>query len=67
MHVSFTFIRDFLCYSFTRVTGLKIEELGETSIASTISYLDNSFVYVGSSYGDSQVYMSFYFRILVSS
>lgn len=38
-----------------RVTGLKIELLGETSIASTISYLDNAFVYVGSSYGDSQV------------
>ncbi|KAI3740323.1 hypothetical protein L2E82_30751 [Cichorium intybus] len=28
---------------------------GETSIASTISYLDNAFVYVGSSYGDSQM------------
>eukprot|EP00256_Glycine_max_P062141 XP_014631544.1 DNA damage-binding protein 1b [Glycine max] len=38
-----------------KVTGLKIEPLGETSIASTISYLDNAFVYVGSSYGDSQL------------
>lgn len=38
-----------------RVTGLKIELLGETSIASTISYLDNAFVFVGSSYGDSQL------------
>ncbi|XP_043689453.1 DNA damage-binding protein 1-like [Telopea speciosissima] len=38
-----------------RVTGLKIELLGETSIASTLSYLDNAFVYVGSSYGDSQL------------
>lgn len=38
-----------------KVTGLKIELLGETSIASTISYLDNAFVYVGSSYGDSQL------------
>ncbi|KAJ1405368.1 WD40/YVTN repeat-like-containing domain superfamily [Sesbania bispinosa] len=38
-----------------KVTGLKIEPLGETSIASTISYLDNAFVYIGSSYGDSQV------------
>ncbi|KAL2930575.1 DNA damage-binding protein 1a [Bienertia sinuspersici] len=37
-----------------KVTGLKIELLGETSIASTISYLDNAFVFVGSSYGDSQ-------------
>ncbi|CAL0325072.1 unnamed protein product [Lupinus luteus] len=38
-----------------KVTGLKIEPLGETSIASTISYLDNAFVYIGSSYGDSQL------------
>ncbi|KAG9145181.1 hypothetical protein Leryth_008967 [Lithospermum erythrorhizon] len=38
-----------------RVTGLKIELLGETSIASTISYLDNAVVFVGSSYGDSQL------------
>ncbi|KAJ0844874.1 putative transcription factor WD40-like family [Helianthus annuus] len=38
-----------------KVTGLKIELLGETSVASTISYLDNAFVYVGSSYGDSQL------------
>ncbi|XP_020248507.1 DNA damage-binding protein 1a [Asparagus officinalis] len=38
-----------------RVTGLKIEHLGETSVASTISYLDNAVVYVGSSYGDSQL------------
>ncbi|KAF6166099.1 hypothetical protein GIB67_023809 [Kingdonia uniflora] len=38
-----------------RVTGLKIEPLGETTIASTISYLDNAFVYVGSNYGDSQL------------
>ncbi|GJW54584.1 DNA damage-binding protein 1 [Tanacetum coccineum] len=40
------------------VTGLKIEHLGETSIASTISYLDNAFVYVGSSFGDSQLVAS---------
>ncbi|CAK8578715.1 unnamed protein product [Lathyrus sativus] len=38
-----------------KVTALKIEPLGETSIASTISYLDNAFVYIGSSYGDSQL------------
>ncbi|CAJ2677173.1 DNA damage-binding protein 1 [Trifolium pratense] len=38
-----------------KVTGLKLEPLGETSIASTISYLDNAFVYIGSSYGDSQL------------
>ncbi|KAM7270364.1 hypothetical protein ACFE04_029578 [Oxalis oulophora] len=38
-----------------KVTGLKIESLGETSIASTISYLDNAIVFIGSSYGDSQL------------
>ncbi|CAN1331562.1 DNA damage-binding protein 1 [Linum perenne] len=38
-----------------KVTGLKIELLGETSVPSTISYLDNAFVFIGSSYGDSQV------------
>ncbi|KAI9079024.1 hypothetical protein K1719_039024 [Acacia pycnantha] len=38
-----------------KVTGLKIETLGETSIPSTISYLDNAFVYIGSSVGDSQL------------
>ncbi|MED6157209.1 DNA damage-binding protein 1a [Stylosanthes scabra] len=37
-----------------KVTGLKIEPLGEISIASTILNLDNAFVYLGSSYGDSQ-------------
>ena len=43
---------------FCRVTGLKIELLGNTSIASTISYLDNAVVFIGSSYGDSQVQSS---------
>ncbi|KFK28706.1 hypothetical protein AALP_AA7G036100 [Arabis alpina] len=38
-----------------KVTGLQIELLGETSIASSISYLDNGVVFVGSSYGDSQL------------
>uniref|UniRef100_A0ACD5TYR9 Uncharacterized protein n=1 Tax=Avena sativa TaxID=4498 RepID=A0ACD5TYR9_AVESA len=38
-----------------RVTGLKIEHLGETSVASSISYLDNGIVYVGSRFGDSQL------------
>ncbi|KAK1309389.1 DNA damage-binding protein 1 [Acorus calamus] len=38
-----------------RATGLQIEYLGETSAASTISYLDNGFIYVGSRYGDSQL------------
>ncbi|KAK8987605.1 hypothetical protein V6N11_027351 [Hibiscus sabdariffa] len=38
-----------------KVTGLEIELLGETSIASTISSLDNGNVFIGSSYGDSQL------------
>lgn len=46
---------DILTLFFSRVTGLKMELLGETSIASTISYLDNAVVFIGSSYGDSQV------------
>jgi DNA damage-binding protein 1 len=32
-----------------------VEALGETSAASSLSYLDNGVVYIGSSYGDSQV------------
>jgi hypothetical protein len=38
-----------------RVSALNVELLGETSAASTLSYLDNGVVFVGSSYGDSQV------------
>lgn len=34
---------------------MNVEPLGETSAASTLSYLDNGVVFVGSSYGDSQV------------
>ncbi|KAF0696243.1 hypothetical protein As57867_012953, partial [Aphanomyces stellatus] len=37
------------------VTGISLDVLGETSIASTISYLDNGVVFVGSAYGDSQL------------
>jgi len=40
-----------------RVSALNVELLGETSAASTLSYLDNGVVFVGSSYGDSQVYL----------
>ncbi len=40
----------------SRVLGLKVEALGETSAASSLSYLDNGVVYIGSSYGDSQVH-----------
>jgi DNA damage-binding protein 1 len=39
----------------TRITGLKIQTLGETSLPSTINYLDNGFVYIGSCHGDSQL------------
>ena len=38
-----------------KVKELKIERLGETSIPSTLSYLDNGDVFVGSAYGDSQL------------
>jgi len=37
------------------VTGLALEKLGRTSQASTLSYLDNGVVFVGSSFGDSQL------------
>lgn len=36
-------------------TKLKLELLGKTSQASTLSYLDNGFVFVGSCFGDSQL------------
>jgi DNA damage-binding protein 1 len=37
------------------VMGLKLQALGETSMASTLSYLDNGVVYVGSAAGNSQL------------
>lgn len=37
------------------VTGMKLQLLGATSVASSISYLDSGVVFVGSSYGDSQL------------
>lgn len=37
------------------VAGLKVEPLGRTSAPSTLTYLDNGVVYVGSSFGDSQL------------
>ena len=39
----------------SHVVGLKTEPLGCISAPSTISYLDNGVVYVGSSFGDSQL------------
>lgn len=38
-----------------KVVGMKLEQLGKTSVATTLSYLDNGVVFVGSSYGDSQL------------
>eukprot|EP00871_Galdieria_phlegrea_P002229 jgi/Galph1/3006/GphlegSOOS_G1662.1 len=38
-----------------KVTGLKIQVLGEVALPSTIDYLDNGFVYIGSCHGDSQL------------
>jgi len=38
-----------------RFESLKMQTLGETSCASTISYLDAGVVFVGSSFGDSQL------------
>jgi len=37
------------------VVDLSMEFLGETSIASSIAYLDNGYVFIGSSFGDSQL------------
>jgi len=37
------------------VVDLSMEFLGETSIASSLSYLDNGYVFIGSCFGDSQL------------
>jgi DNA damage-binding protein 1 len=37
------------------VSSVEVQALGETSIASSISYCDNSYVYIGSDLGDSQL------------
>lgn len=44
-----------LTHSNGVVTALALEKLGQTSQASTLSYLDNGVVFVGSSFGDSQL------------
>lgn len=41
--------------STSTVSALKLEPLGRTPAASTISYLDSGVVFVGSSFGDSQL------------
>lgn len=37
------------------VTGLVLDLLGHTTIASSVTYLENGVVYIGSQYGDSQL------------
>ena len=37
------------------VRDLKLELLGETTIAETMTYLDNGYVYIGSRLGDNQL------------
>lgn len=44
-----------LVHENQKVVALKLEELGKTSVATTLSYLDNGVVFVGSSFGDSQL------------
>ena len=39
----------------TRVLGIKLQNLGTISAPSTISYLDNGVVFIGSVFGDSQL------------
>ena len=41
--------------SGSAVAGLSVERLGYTSIASTLAYLDNGVVFVGSTFGDNQL------------
>ena len=43
-----------LSYDGQNVLGLKLQQLGQTTIPSTIAYLDNGVVFVGSTMGDSQ-------------
>jgi len=44
-----------LSHQESKLKEIKFEYLGETSRASTISYLDNGFVFIGSMLGDSQL------------
>ena len=45
------------------VKDLKVELLGETTIAECITYLDNGVVYVGSRLGDSQLIKVYQFLL----
>jgi len=44
-----------LLHDGTQVTGINVEGLGEANCATTLTYLDNGVVYLGSSSGDSQL------------
>uniref|UniRef100_A0A7S3QK85 DNA damage-binding protein 1 n=1 Tax=Dunaliella tertiolecta TaxID=3047 RepID=A0A7S3QK85_DUNTE len=44
-----------LAHDGSKVAGLKLEVVGRTSAASSLSYLDNGVVFVGSMHGDSQL------------
>ncbi|KAF5831460.1 mono-functional DNA-alkylating methyl methanesulfonate N-term-domain-containing protein [Dunaliella salina] len=44
-----------LAHDGSKVAGLKLEVVGRTSAASSLSYLDNGVVFVGSMNGDSQL------------
>lgn len=44
-----------LQHSNGQVQGVHLDVLGETSIASCLAYLDNGVVFVGSTFGDSQL------------
>ena len=44
-----------LLHSDGQVTGLRVESLGVTSTPSSLAYLDDGVVYVGSLLGDSKV------------
>eukprot|EP00644_Phytophthora_capsici_P007270 jgi/Phyca11/546802/estExt2_Genewise1Plus.C_PHYCAscaffold_220420 len=44
-----------LQYTGKEVSGVHLEVLGETNIASCLSYLDNGVVFIGSTFGDSQL------------
>lgn len=45
----------FLKHSNSKVTDVKLEKVGETSIPKALCYLDNGVVFVGSAFGDSQL------------
>lgn len=49
------FILLLLVNEMEKVTDVKFDKLGRTSIASCLTYIDNGYVYVGSQHGDSQL------------